>query len=56
MIATTAHGSVDDSTMRKLNTHVAHSAATSAMYYQLPSQNDAANVHKIRKCMLFFAD
>jgi len=22
-----------------------HSAATSAMYYQLPSQNDAVNVH-----------
>jgi len=45
VIATTAHGSVDDSTMRKLNTHMAHSAATSAMYYQLQSQNDAVDVH-----------
>jgi len=37
VITTTAHGSVDDNTMRKLNRHMAYSAATSAMYYQLPS-------------------
>ena len=45
VIATAAHGSVDDSTMRKLNTHMTHSATTSSMYYQLPSQSDAVNVH-----------
>ena len=45
VIATEAHAKVDDSTMRKLNKYMAHSAATSSLYYQLPSQHEAVNVH-----------
>ena len=45
VIATEAHASVDDSTMRKLNTHMNHSATTSSLYYQLPQQCEAVNVH-----------
>jgi len=45
VIATEAHASVDDSTMRKLNTHMTHSTATSSLYYQFPSQREAVKVY-----------
>jgi len=45
VIATEAHAQVDDSTMRKLNKHMTHSAATSSLYYQLPSQHEAVKIH-----------
>jgi len=46
VIATEAHASVDDSTMRKLNTHMNHSGTTSSLYYQLPQQREAVNIHR----------
>lgn len=45
VIATQAYESVDDSTMRKLNMHMNHSAATSSLYYQHPHQKQAINIH-----------